>query len=87
MLFVALADPVLVTACDDVDLSGPGKPERHGDRSIEEVAIVANDQDRALIIGNDLLEEVEGFQIEIVGRLVEHQQVRLSRKFARQQQS
>ena len=42
---------------------------------VEEVAVVADQQDRAGIIGQHFLQQVQRFQVEIVGRLVQHQQV------------
>jgi len=47
---------------------------------------VADDQDRAGIVAEQLLQQVERLQIEIVGRLVEHHQVRRLRQRARQRQ-
>ncbi len=47
---------------------------------------MADDQHRAVIIGDDLLQQVEGFEIEVVGRLVEHEQVGLTGKLPSQQQ-
>ena len=41
---------------------------------------------RALVVGDQLLEQVERLDVEVVGRLVEHQQVRLPRHQPRQQQ-
>ena len=43
--------------------------------AIEEVAVVADQQHRAGIVGQPLLQQVKGFQIQIVGWLVEHKQV------------
>ena len=48
---------------------------------------MADDQHRAVIIGNHFLQQVERFQIQVVGRLVQHQQVGFARKFAREQQA
>jgi hypothetical protein len=39
-----------------------------------------------VIIGDHFLQQVERLEIEIVGRLVEHQQVRRPGEFAREQQ-
>jgi len=47
---------------------------------------MADDQDGAIIIRNHFLQQIKRFQIEIVGRFIQHQQVRLAGKFARQQQ-
>ena len=86
MLAVPLPHPILIAAGDHIDLARPVEPERHRHRPVEEVAVVADDQHRPVIIGDHFLQQVERFQIEIVGRLVEHQQVRCAREFARQQQ-
>jgi hypothetical protein len=78
----ALPLPILVAAGDDVHLARSVEAERDGDGPIEEVAIVADDKDRALIIGDHFLEEVQRLEVEIVGRLVEHQKIRPSRELA-----
>ena len=44
---------------------------------VEEVAVVGDDQDRAGIVAQMAFEPRHGFRIEMVGRLVEQQQVRL----------
>ena len=67
-------------------LPEPSRPERDRHRPVEEVAVVADDQHRAVIIGDHFLQQVERLQVEIVGRLVEHQQVRAAGELARQQQ-
>ncbi len=38
-----------------------------GDDAVEEVAVVADEDDRAGVVGQKLLQEVEGFEVEIVG--------------------
>ena len=38
---------------------------------------MADDQHRAVIVGDHFLQQVERLEVEVVGRLVEHQQVRL----------
>ena len=49
---------------------------QHGiHRPIEEIAVVADQDDGAGVVGQHLLQHVERLQIEIVGRLVQHQQV------------
>ena len=45
------------------------------DEAGEEVAVVANDDERAVEVGEGLLEDVFGAEVEVVGRLVEYQQV------------
>jgi len=43
--------------------------------AVEKVAVVADQQNRPGVLGQTLLEQVEGLEVEIIGRLVEHQQV------------
>ena len=45
------------------------------DGLVEEVAVVADQQHGALIVGEHLLQEVERVHVEIVGRLVEDQEL------------
>ena len=85
MILVPLPDPILVAAGDDVDLARSVEPERDRHRPVEEVAVVADDQDGAFVIGDDFLQEVESLEVEVVGRLVEDEQVRLARELAGQQ--
>ena len=47
---------------------------------------MADDDQRAGIIGEHFLEQIERLEIEIVGRLVEHQKIRGLRQRAREQQ-
>jgi len=65
MFLVALSNPILVAAGDDVHLAGSIETKRDRHRSIEKVAIVANDQHRAVIIGDHLLEQVQRLEVEI----------------------
>ena len=58
--------------------------QNRGCHPVEEVAVVADQQDRTLIVGQHLLQQVERFEIEVIGRLVEHQQIRGLGQFARQ---
>ena len=41
----------------------------------DEVTVVADQQHCAFVVGDHFLQQVEGLQIKVVGRLVEHQQV------------
>src|SRR3546814_7602497 len=56
--------------------SGIGGGNRRGHRAIEEIAIMADKDDGAAIAGDDLLQQVQRFDVEIIGRFVEDQQVR-----------
>ena len=49
-------------------------PPRH---VVEEVAVVRHRDDRALVLLQVLLQPLHGFRIEVIGRLVEQQNVRL----------
>ena len=46
-----------------------------GDHPVEEVAVVAGDQDGAGVGAEELLEPLDAQQVEVVGRLVEQEQV------------
>src|SRR5689334_19670893 len=87
MSLVALSDPVLVAPRNDIDLARPVEAERDRHRAVEEVAVVADDEDGAVVVGDHLLKQVKGLQIEIVGGLVEHEQIRVPREFAGEQQA
>ena len=54
------------------------------DHAIEEIAVMADQDHRAGIIAERLFQHVERFKIEVVGRLVEHQQIRRFRQRTRQ---
>ncbi len=60
--------------------------DRLRDDVVEEHAVVADDQDRGRIVGEQFLEQFERLDVEVVGRFVEHQQVGGPREQARQQQ-
>jgi DNA-binding response OmpR family regulator len=48
---------------------------------------VADQEERAVVVLQQLLEQVEGLDVEVVGRLVEHQHIGRPRKEPRQQQA
>ena len=54
------------------------------DRLVEQIAVVADDEDRMGIARQMRLEPQRPFKIEIIGRLVEQQQIRLGEKRRRQ---
>ncbi len=54
------------------------------DKLVEEIAVVRNHQNRARISPQIFLEPLQRFQVEMIGRLVQHQQVRLLRQQPRQ---
>jgi hypothetical protein len=57
------------------------------DDAVEKIAVVADQDHGALIVAQHFFEHVERFEIEIVRRLVEHQQVRRSRQCAGEHQA
>ena len=71
----ALHQHVTVTA----GILGPAAVPLRGNhathQAIEKIAIVADEQDRAGVFAEHVLKHVERFHVEIVGRLVEHQQI------------
>ena len=52
---------------------------------LEERAIVRDEHDGARVLGQERLEPRDGVDVEVVGRLVEHEQVRLGHQRARQE--
>ena len=60
--------------------------EEAGDEVVEERPVVADEEQRARELREPFLEDVEGLDVEIVGRLVEHQQIRRACEQAREQQ-
>jgi len=57
-----------------------------GHQAVEEIAIMADQDHRTRIIADNVFENVERLHVEIVGRLVEHQQIRGPRQCLRQHQ-
>ena len=60
---VAVTDP---TAGHHIDAPAAIQPQRHRHRAVEEVAVVADQKDRAGVIRDHLLQEIEGLEIEVV---------------------
>ena len=87
MRLIALPYPILISARNDIDLPGAVEAEgnRHG--TIQEVAVVADDQNRPLLIRDHLLQQVERLKIEVVGWLIQHQQVRFAGELAGKEKS
>src|SRR6185295_3441264 len=54
--------------------------ERARDDRIEEIAVVADDEQRAVVFGQTLFERFQRLDVEVVGRLVEHEQIRRPRE-------
>jgi hypothetical protein len=59
-----------------------GAPELHGGagNAVQKCAIVGHDHDGPAVAGEVLLEPSDGVEIEVVGRLVEQQQIRFLRQ-------
>src|SRR5262249_46347637 len=57
------------------------------DDAIEKIAIMADQQNSAGVVGEHLLQHVEGFKVEIVGRLVEDEHIGGPRQRARQHEA
>ena len=74
--FAALRHHVGVAARIDVPAPAALRDHDRRDRAVEEIAVVRDEQHRAGIVVDHLFQQIERFEIEIVGRFVEHQQVR-----------
>src|SRR5579872_2427809 len=61
--------------------------QRLGDDVVEKAPVVAHQQERPGVILQPLLEELQRLDIQVVGRLIEHDEVRRPRKQSRQQQT
>jgi hypothetical protein len=46
---------------------------------------MADNQNRTVIIGDNLLQQIKRFQIKVVGRFVEYQQIGFTGKFSGEQ--
>ena len=55
-----------------------------GDGAVEKCAIVGHDQHRAGKFNHHVLQPDDRFHVEMIGRLIEHQQLRIARQRARQ---
>ena len=71
----ALAQPVGVAAHVALDVAARLEGEHAGDDRVEKHPVVAHDDQRALVFVQPVLEHLEGFHVEVVGRLVEDQEV------------
>lgn len=82
----ALREPVAVAT----DVLAPASVAFRGERLchdiVEKCAVVAHKQQRARVFLQRLLEQFERFHVEVVRRLIEHEQVRGLREQAREQQ-
>ena len=51
---------------------------------VEEMAVVADNYQAAAVAGEILFEYVQGHDVEVVGRLVENQQIRIPHQYGEQ---
>ena len=58
-----------------------------GDDVIEERAVVGDEEQRAVVVLQRGFEQLEGFDVEVVGRLIQHQHIRRLGEEAREQQA
>ena len=73
--------------CSRRHIRSSGPPLRHegrGHDAIEKVAIMAHQPARSRIVRDQLLQELEGFEVEVVRRLVEDEEVRRLRQRPRE---
>jgi hypothetical protein len=80
---LALTHERLVIAGVDDELAGIDLDDRGGD-AIDEVAVVRDQQQRSLVGGEEALEPFDGFDVQVVRGLVEHEDVRRRQKEARE---
>ena len=53
--------------------------------AVQEVAVVRDGDERAFVVVEEILQPVDGVEVEVVGRLVEQQRLRLAEERLRQQ--
>ena len=82
-----LPQPVIVAAVIFPDAAIALEADRRCHDGVEEGAVVADQQQGARVIEQPLLEQLEGLHIEVIGRLIEHQQVRGPGQDAREQEA
>ena len=82
-----MAHPVRVAADVFADAPAALEHERARDDVVEKRAIVADDEQRPRELEQQLLEQIERLDVEIVRRLVEHEQVERAREQPREQQA
>ncbi len=71
----ALSEVIVVAAVILFDRPTRLEREDAGNDVVEEGAVVADEKDGSLVVDEEAFEELEGLDIEIVGRLVHHQDV------------
>ena len=81
LLLVGLAlEQILVIAAAVTDQPALADLDDAADKLVQELAIVRDDQNRAGVAFQILLEPEQRFEVEVIGRLVQQQQVRLLRQ-------
>ncbi len=86
-LRVAPGGPVAVTADEILHAAaGPFEHQQVRHHAVEEVAIVAHEQQSTVEFGDALLQQVERVHVEVVGGLVHHEEVRRLREQPGEQQ-
>ena len=58
-----------------------------GDHLIQKCAVVADDEHGAIVVLQQLLQQLQGVNVQIVGRFIQHQYVGGSGEQTRQQQA
>ena len=86
-LFLVIGGPVGPAADDGFAIALAIERHHHRDDTVQKGAVMADQQHGACIALEHILEQVERFHVEIVGRFVENEQVRWRREFAREQQA
>ena len=83
---LALDEEVIVVARVDVH-TAPRQVRDGRDHAVEEVAVVGDEHHAALVRGEEALEPAERLEIQVVGRLVEQQEIGAEQEQARQRRS
>ena len=71
-----VGDELFVGAFEVIDFAVAEVPDAGGD-FVDDVVVVRDQQDGAIVPLERNIQRVDGFQIEVVGRLVEDQEIRL----------
>ena len=62
------------------------KGQNSGHRAVQKIAVMAHNQNGAVIIGNHLLQQVQRFHVQIIGWFIQHQKVmRFGKQLGQQQ--
>jgi hypothetical protein len=74
------ACPIAIPARVTLDRTVSLEREHARDDGIEKVPVVTHGDQRAAVLGKSIFERLECFDVEVVGRLVEDEEVRGTRK-------